>query len=192
MASAWVQWHGLSGDSVPAVTASSDAESRDFATFADAFAWAQARAERVETFVYGLGEWVGPPEPSECAAIEASVERARRRFAAEQQAYESPVEWFAAFLDPDVDDVDRLADEARGTPNIVDADVVRHVRRNSVEQWLVVRVLACSKDDATAAAFHALIELVWPPEHRPSGPWMASVGRHEEAGLAEFVSDLFA
>ncbi len=152
-------------------------------------AWAKGRSGRLRVFIEGVGAWDAEPSPDDEHRIEAFIQRARDRFALEQRHYPEPVGWFVAFLEPEVDDRDALADAAKRQPEIAAARVHRRTHRGQQEHWLLVTVLAHSKDAAATAANDALFRLVWPPERLPKGPWLRSVGRHQIAGLAQFVAD---
>jgi hypothetical protein len=187
-----VHWHAPSGDSAGGFSVSCRSEFRDFTSYSDAMAWATARSGRLSAHIEGLGEWDAEPTANDRRNIEAFIQRAQDRFAREQRSYPEPVEWFVAFLEPDVDDRDALANAANGQPEITSAHVHHQTHRGEREHWLLVTVLAHSQDAATSAANDALFRLVWPPERRPKGPWMVSIGRHQVCGLAEFARDEFA
>jgi hypothetical protein len=188
MTTAWIHWH-RTFDHAPDVTATCGDETREFATYAEAIEWARPRADRFHVFIDGVGEWDTEPSHAERATIEETVAAGHHRFELEQREHSEPVDWFVAYLEPEVDDVDALAAAATARPEVKTAHAHRRTHRGEPECWLVVTVAARSKQDASVTAHDAVFPLVWPPERRPKGPWMLGIGRHQVSGLAEFTRD---
>ena len=138
----------------------------------------------------GLGEFSCPLTTEQRTSIDAYVASARERHARERARYDSPVEWFVAFLDPDAEDLDEAASLVVGAQRVTSARIRRRTWYGGDERWLVLRVMAVDRETASRVAFEAAVRVIWPPERPRVGGdrWFVTIG-HTEVGLAEYEDE---
>jgi hypothetical protein len=188
-----IRWREPWGDEPGALVAEWQGEQVELATIADALAWAAERGERVSVIV-GDEVWDEVPDAEARLRMDGRIARDRERFARETRTYDEPVLWFVAVLDPDADDPEALAAAVDAEPAVVSAQVRRTPGRRDEQTWLVARVAARSREEASTAAHDAILRHVW-PEARvadlPAGPFHLTAGRagHERWGLVDYEDE---